>query len=49
MRFQGRLSRRRSLAPGSYRVTLVATDAAKNASKRQRKTFRLLKAAKRKR
>ena len=47
-RFQGRLSRTRSLVPGSYRMSLVATDTAKNASKRQRKAFRLLKAAKRK-
>ena len=46
--FQGRLSRQRSLVPGSYRMSLVATDTAKNASKRQRKAFRLLKAAKRK-
>ncbi len=45
VRFQGRLTRRRSLAPGSYRLTLVATDAAKNASKRQRTSFTLLKAA----
>ena len=49
VRFQGRLTRRRSLAPGSYRLTLVATDAAKNVSKRRRTSFKLLKAAKKKR
>jgi hypothetical protein len=32
VRFEGRLSRARSLAPGSYRLTVVATDAAGNRS-----------------
>ncbi|MDO8189291.1 PKD domain-containing protein [Conexibacter sp. JD483] len=39
--FGGRLSRRARLAPGSYRVTLVATDAAGNRSKPATATFRL--------
>ncbi len=48
--FQGRLSRRRSLRIGRYRFSMVATDSAKNASKRTtKKRFRLLRAAKRKR
>ncbi len=32
VRFQGRLSRMRSLRPGSYRLTVTATDAAANRS-----------------
>ena len=32
--FQGRLSRRKTLKPGPYRLTLRATDAAGNTSKR---------------
>ena len=42
MRFQGRLTRRRALRPGSYRLTLVATDAAGQRSTPKTLTFRLL-------
>lgn len=41
LRFAGALSKLRRLAPGSYRVTIVATDAAGNRSVAQRGTFRL--------
>jgi hypothetical protein len=41
IRFQGRLTRRRKLAPGTYELTIVATDAAKNASKPARRRFTL--------
>jgi hypothetical protein len=47
--FQGRLNRRKSLRPGRYRLTLVATDGAGLKSKAVRKNFRLLAAAKKKR
>ena len=42
IRFAGRLSRRRSLAPGAYRLALTATDAAGNVSTPDRARFRLL-------
>ena len=42
IRFAGRLSRRRSLAPGAYRLALTATDAAGNVSTPRRARFRLL-------
>ena len=42
MRFQGRLTRRRALRPGSYRLTLVATDTAGQRSTPKTLTFRLL-------
>ncbi len=41
IRFAGRLSRRRSLAPGAYRLTLRVTDAAGNVSTPDRARFRL--------
>jgi hypothetical protein len=40
-RFQGRISRRRTLRPGSYRLTLTATDPAGNQSKPKFANFRL--------
>jgi hypothetical protein len=42
IRFAGRLSRRRSLAPGAYQLTLRVTDAAGNVSTPDRVRFRLL-------
>ncbi len=36
VRFQGRLSRRRALRPGSFRLTVTATDAAGNRSRARR-------------
>ena len=42
LRFQGRLTRRRALRPGKYRLTLVATDAAAQRSAPKSLTFRLL-------
>jgi hypothetical protein len=42
VRFAGRLTPRRSLLPGAYRLTLLAKDAAGNASKAQRTRFILL-------
>ena len=42
LRFQGRLTRRRALRPGKYRLTLVATDAAGQRSAPKTLTFRLL-------
>jgi hypothetical protein len=42
IRFQGRLTRRRSLPPGLYRMTLRARDAAGNRSSPDRAKFRLL-------
>ena len=42
LRFQGRLTRRRALRPGRYRLTLVATDAAGQRSTPKTLTFRLL-------
>jgi hypothetical protein len=42
IRFAGRLSRRRSLKPGRYRLILTATDAAGNISLPDRVRFRLL-------
>ena len=44
--FQGRLTRRTSLKPGRYRLTVTATGEAGKASKPVRKNFRLLAAAK---
>jgi hypothetical protein len=41
VRFQGRFTRRSKLAPGRYELTLVAVDAAKNASRPVRKRFTL--------
>ena len=46
--FQGRLTRRKSLRPGRYRLTVTATGASGKASKPVRKNFRLLAAARRK-
>jgi hypothetical protein len=40
-RFQGRISRRRTLKPGRYRLTLTATDPAGNQSKSRSASFRL--------
>jgi hypothetical protein len=42
LRFQGRLTRRRALRPGKYRLTLVATDAVGQRSAPKNLTFRLL-------
>ena len=47
IRFQGRFSRRSKLAPGRYELTLIAVDAAKNASKPVRKRFTLKPALRR--
>jgi endonuclease/exonuclease/phosphatase family metal-dependent hydrolase len=44
MRFQGRLSRRRSLRPGRYRTTITAADAAGNRSLPRTATFTVLPA-----
>ena len=41
VRFQGRFTRRSKLAPGRYELTLIAVDAAKNASRAVRKRFTL--------
>lgn len=41
IRFSGRLSARAFLAPGSYRVRVVVTDAAGNASAQQSRSFRV--------
>jgi hypothetical protein len=42
LRFQGRLTRKVALGPGTYRVTITATDAAGNLSREVRTTFTLL-------
>jgi len=42
IRFAGRLTRRQSLKPGSYRMTLIARDAAGNVSTPDRARFTLL-------
>ena len=42
LRFQGRLTRRRALRPGKYRLTLTATDPAGQRSPARAVTFRLL-------
>jgi streptogramin lyase len=47
VRFQGRFTRRSRLAPGRYELTLIATDAAKNASKPVRRRFTLKPALRR--
>jgi hypothetical protein len=47
--FAGRISRRRSLKPDVYRLTLVARDQAGNASRPDRAKFTLLKKKKRRR
>jgi hypothetical protein len=47
--FAGRISRRRSLKPDVYRLTLVARDQAGNASRPDRARFTLLKKKKRRR
>ena len=44
--FSGRI-RHRALKPGHYLATLVATDAARNASKPKRLRFRVLSASRR--
>ena len=44
LRFQGRLSRTKRLAPGRYRLTVVSKDSAGNASKAQTLSFTLLPA-----
>ncbi|MGZ4200427.1 MAG: hypothetical protein ACXVRH_00035 [Thermoleophilaceae bacterium] len=44
LRFQGRLSRTKRLAPGRYRLTVVSKDSAGNASKPQTLSFTLLPA-----
>jgi hypothetical protein len=41
-KFSGKIGRRR-LKPGRYRATLVATDAARNASKPKRLRFRVVR------
>lgn len=41
LRFAGRVTRRARLAPGRYRVTFVATDAAGNRSRAASGTFRI--------
>ena len=48
VRFQGRLTRRRSLRPGRYRLSVRAIGQSGKVSKPVRKNFRLLAAAKRK-
>jgi hypothetical protein len=47
--FKGRLSRRRSLKPGRYRLTVVGRDSEGAKSKRKRASFRLLRAKRRRR
>jgi hypothetical protein len=42
VRFQGRLTRRRSLRPGAYRLVVAATDSAGQRSARKTASFRLL-------
>jgi hypothetical protein len=42
VRFQGRISHRRSLPPGRYRLTIVAVDAAGNRAARRRARFTVL-------
>lgn len=49
VKFQGRLTRRKTLKPGSYRLTVTATDAAKNLSRAKSTTFRVLPAVQRRR
>jgi streptogramin lyase len=48
VRFQGRISRKRKLRPGRYRMVLRARDAAGNRSTTARARFRLLRAKKKK-
>ena len=45
LRFQGRLTGTRRLAPGSYRLTLIATDPAGNRSRPATARFTLLRTA----
>jgi hypothetical protein len=47
VRFYGKLSRRRGLKPGPYRVTVSATDAAGSRAEPQRAAFRALQARRR--
>ena len=47
VRFQGRISRKRKLRPGRYRMILRARDAAGNRSAASRVRFRLLRAKRR--
>ena len=49
LKFQGRLSRRKTLKPGKYLLTVVAIDAARNASRAKTKTFTVLPAVQRRR
>ncbi len=49
IKFAGRISRRRSLKPAAYRLSLVARDQADNASRPDRARFTLLKKKKRRR
>jgi hypothetical protein len=49
MKFQGRLSRRKTLKPGRYRLTIQSTDAAKNKSRARTLTFTVLAAVPRRR
>jgi virginiamycin B lyase len=49
LKFQGRLSRRKTLKPGRYQVTITATDAARNQSRPKTLTFTVLPAVPRRR
>jgi len=49
IRFSGRLNRRSTLRPGAYRLTVVATDTARNRSRPARADFTLVPAAKQRR
>jgi virginiamycin B lyase len=47
LKFQGRLSRRKTLKPGRYQLTLQAIDAAKNRSRARTTTLTVLRAVRR--
>jgi len=49
VRFSGRLNRRSTLRPGGYRLTVTATDSARNRGRPARADFTLLPAAKQRR
>jgi streptogramin lyase len=49
LKFQGRLSRRKKLKPGRYRLTIQSTDAARNKSRARTLTFTVLAAVPRRR
>jgi virginiamycin B lyase len=49
LKFQGRLSRRKTLKPGRYQLTIQSTDAAKNRSRARTLTFTVLPAVQRRR